>query len=100
MRTRARICSRADRPRLLVHRSHQQISAQIIDPSGRVLASASSLKLKAKSRGEAAAQVGELIAKAASDKKVAQVTFDRKYYKYHGQVKILAESARKHGLKF
>ncbi len=90
--------------RLCVFRSAQHIYAQIISPDGsRILASASTVeKGLAKERGNklGAQKVGELIAKRAQEKKIANVGFDRSGYKYHGCVKVLAESARSAGLKF
>ena len=99
--------NRAGRPRLSVHRSNKQISAQIIDDSNSVtLVSASSLdgdlktKLKKGSTAEAAAEVGKLLAKRASDAKIEKVQFDRGGYLYHGRVKALADGAREGGLNF
>ena len=49
---------------------------------------------------EAAKKVGEIIAKKAADKGIAEVKFDRGGYIYHGRVKELAQAAREGGLKF
>jgi len=85
--------------RLLVFRSNKAIYAQILDPNGKVLCGTSSLK--GTSTGvKAAEEVGTAIASLAKKKKVEAVAFDRNGYKYHGQVKSLAESARKGGLVF
>ena len=98
--------SATGRPRLSIHRTGQHIYAQVIDDvAGRTLASASSLdeELKALSSGanvEAARQVGELIAKRASDAGVTDVMFDRGGFIYHGRVKALADAAREGGLSF
>ncbi len=81
-----------NRPRLSVFRSNKFIYAQVIDDAkGKTLASA---------RGKAGDIVGEQVAKNALKAKVSQVVFDRGSYKYHGQVKQLAEAARAAGLKF
>ena len=92
-------------PRLNVFRSNQNIFAQIIDDEkGVTLVSASSidkeLKLENGSNIEAAAKVGELLAKRAKKAKIKKVTFDRGGYLYHGRVKALAEAARENGLEF
>ncbi len=98
---RHKISGTTDKPRLAVFRSNNQIYAQIIDDvTGVTLASASSLKLPAKSGVEQAKEVGEIIAKQAISKGLAIVKFDRSGYLYHGRVKALAEAAREGGLKF
>jgi large subunit ribosomal protein L18 len=47
-----------------------------------------------------AEKVGELIAVKARAGGITRVCFDRNGYKFHGRVKALADSARKHGLVF
>ena len=49
---------------------------------------------------EAARKVGEAVAKAALEKGITEVVFDRSGYIYHGRVQELAEGAREGGLKF
>ena len=44
--------------------------------------------------------VAETLAKKAKEKKITKVYFDRGSYKYHGRVKIFAETLRKNGLTF
>ncbi|MDD5605823.1 MAG: 50S ribosomal protein L18 [Patescibacteria group bacterium] len=99
-RTKARLVVGAHRPRLIINRSHKAIYAQIVDINGQVLAAASSLKSTSKNLTEGAKLVGEAIADLALAKKIEQVAFDRKHYRYHGRVKALAEAAREKGLKF
>ncbi len=103
-RVRSKIVGTADRPRLNVFRSINQIYAQLIDDSqGHSIASASSLDpemKKAATRVEKARLVGELLGKRAKNNGVKQVVFDRGGYRYHGRVKALAEAARKAGLEF
>ncbi|MCF7905932.1 50S ribosomal protein L18 [Candidatus Gracilibacteria bacterium] len=86
-------------PRLVVFRSNRTVYAQIVDPSGTVLCGASGLKMKS-SGAKAAEEVGTAIAELAQKKKIKTVAFDRSGYKYHGQIKSLAEAARKGGLSF
>jgi large subunit ribosomal protein L18 len=92
--------------RLSVHRSNGHIYAQVIDPSAKVLATASSLEADVRkevtggSNKKAAALVGRRIAEKAKEKGIEQVAFDRSGFKYHGRVKALAEAAREAGLKF
>ena len=104
MRVRRKISGTAERPRLCVYRSNSNIYAQIIDDvAGNTLVAASTLDKEVKTKHankEAAKEVGALIAKRATDKKIVDVVFDRGGYIYHGVVKELAESAREGGLKF
>jgi large subunit ribosomal protein L18 len=93
----------AERPRLSVFRSNARIYAQVIDDTkGHTLAAAGSTEqaLKAVGKGEAATQVGKLVADRAKAAGVTQVVFDRGGYLYHGRVKALAEAARGGGLEF
>lgn len=104
LRVRNKISGTAECPRLNVFRSTSNIYAQIIDDvKGVTLVSASSLDKEIAGYGgnkEAAFKVGELVAKRAADKGIADVVFDRGGYIFHGRVKELAEGARKGGLKF
>lgn len=49
---------------------------------------------------EAAAKLGEVIAKKALDNGINEVVFDRGGYIYQGKVKALADAAREAGLQF
>ncbi|MFA5629658.1 MAG: 50S ribosomal protein L18 [Dehalococcoidales bacterium] len=106
-RVRAKISGTAERPRLCVYRSLQNIYAQVIDDTkGHTLVSASTLdpevvkELEGKKKSDQAEMVGLLVAKRALEAGVTQVVFDRGGYKYHGRVKTLADGARKGGIKF
>lgn len=103
-RVRAKISGTAERPRLCVYRSLNNIQAQVIDDkTGATLVTASSYETDLKSKGgniEGAKLVGELVAKRAIEKGITEVVFDRGGYLYHGRVKSLADGAREAGLKF
>ena len=89
--------------RLSVYRSSRNISAQIIDDKNhKTLVSASSLvdKIPNKKKGELSIYIAGLLAKKALEKKITNVYFDRGRYKYHGRIKIFAETLRKNGLNF
>jgi large subunit ribosomal protein L18 len=96
----------ADRFRLSVSRSSKNISAQIIDDINKVtLLSASSVEKDIKSmnktnKTELSKIVAEKLAKKAQDKKITKIFFDRGSYKYHGRVKVFAETLRKNGMEF
>lgn len=102
---RKRISGTTTMPRLSIYKSLNHMYAQIIDDlSGKTLASASTvdkeLKLDKTGNAQAAAAVGEALAKRATTKGVSAVVFDRGGFKYHGRVKALGDAARKAGLKF
>ncbi len=103
-RIRGKISGTAERPRLCVFRSQNNIYAQIIDDvKGVTLVQASSLDKTITGNGgnkEAAKAVGKLVAERAAEKKITDVVFDRGGNIYHGRVKELAEGAREGGLNF
>ena len=103
-RVRGKISGTAERPRLSVFRSENNIYAQIIDDvAGNTLVAASSVEKGFEGNGgnaEAAKKIGETIAERALKKGIENVVFDRGGYIYHGRVKALAEGAREGGLKF
>ena len=55
---------------------------------------------KTKNKSELSKIVAEKLAKKAQEKKISKIYFDRGIYKYHGRVKIFAETLRKNGLEF
>ena len=102
-RVRGKISGTAQRPRLSVFRSLNNIYAQVINDEARVtICCASSVEKGFEGGGnkEAAKKVGTEIAKRAIDKGITEVVFDRGGNIYHGRVKELADGAREGGLKF
>ena len=103
-RVRNKVSGTAERPRLCVYRSNTNLYAQIIDDvAGNTLVAASTLDKEVKTKKsnvEAAKEVGALIAKRATAKKITTVVYDRGGYIFHGVVKELAEAAREGGLEF
>ncbi|MEE3333602.1 MAG: 50S ribosomal protein L18 [Ruminococcus sp.] len=103
-RVRGKVSGTAERPRLCVFRSTNNIYAQLIDDvKGVTLAQASSLDKTISGYGgnkDAAKAVGKLIAERAAEKNITTVVFDRGGNIYHGRVKELAEGAREGGLNF
>ena len=105
VRNKLKKSSNVNRYRLSVSRSAKNISAQIIDDLKKItLISASSLKkelkLQKKNKTELSTIVAELLATKAKEKKITKIYFDRGIYKYHGRIKIFAETLRKNGLEF
>ncbi len=101
-RTRASITGTSERPRLSVHISNTNISAQIIDDEKTIsLVQVSSVGSKTNgTMTEKAKAVGAEVAKKAITSKIKRVVFDRGAKKYHGRVKALADAARENGLEF
>ena len=105
LRSRQYIIGTAEKPRLNVYRSLSNIYAQVInDVTGETIVAASTVEkdLKANYGGntEAAKAVGSAVAKAAVEKGITEVVFDRSGYIYHGRIAALADAAREAGLKF
>ena len=94
-----------NRYRVSVSKSLNNLSAQIIDDKQKkTLVSASSIEKEIKGKKvkkmEKSSLIGEILAKRAKDKKINEAYFDRGGYKYHGRIKMFAETLRKNGLKF
>ena len=98
--------AKTDRLRLSIFRSSKNISAQIIDDSKNItVLSASSVEKdvrdsNTKNKSELSKIVAEKLAKKAQEKKISKIYFDRGIYKYHGRVKVFAETLRKNGMEF
>ncbi len=95
-----------DRFRLCISRSSKNISAQIIDDIKKItLLSASSVEKDIKSNSkvnktEMSKIVAEKLAKKAQEKKITKIFLDRGVYKYHGRIKVFADTLRKNGMEF
>lgn len=107
MKTRNRFSGTAERPRLAVYRSNNHMYAQIIDDvAGNTLVSASTVEKEVSKELEktndvaAAAYIGTLVAKRATQKGIKAVVFDRGGFIYQGKVQALADAAREAGLEF
>jgi large subunit ribosomal protein L18 len=104
---RKKVFGTSEKPRMSVFRSNRHIYAQIIDDIAGVTLVSTSTKSKALrdkvscgGNKKAAQIIGEAIAKEAIGVGIKCVCFDRNRYKFHGRVKVLADSARKAGLVF
>ncbi len=102
-----RIIGTQERPRLSVHKSLNNMHAQIIDDTEAktlLFLSTSSKEFKTKlDKGgniKSAQLLAEILAKKAVEKGIKKIVFDRGGYPYHGRVKVFAESLRKGGLEF
>jgi large subunit ribosomal protein L18 len=108
VRIRQHLRGAASRPRLVIFRSNKHIYAQMVDDTtGKTIVGVSgcskAITGKTKDAKEPFAEslaVGGEIARLAIEKGISSVVFDRAGYRYHGQVRALADAARKAGLKF
>lgn len=97
----------AERPRLAVKRSLNNIEGQVIDDvQGVTVIGLSTLAGDLRSsagemtKTDQARAAGKLLAERAREKGITKVVFDRGGYVYHGRVKAFAEGAREGGLEF
>ena len=103
---KAKKVSSPDRFRLSISRSSKNISAQIIDDVKNItLLSSSSIEKDIKAmdkvnKTDISKIVAEKLAKKAVEKKITKIYFDRGVYKYHGRVKVFAETLRENGMEF
>jgi len=105
IRNKVKKVANAQRYRLSITRSLKNISAQIIDDTNKItLVSASSIekeiKIQNKNKSELSTIVAINLAKKAKEKNISKIYFDRGMYKYHGRIKLFAETLRKNGMVF
>ena len=107
LRIRKKVVGTAQRPRLAVRRTLNNMIAQLIDDVKHI----SILQLSTGSKEfqsefgkltktEQSRKLGAKVAEAAKAKGIETVVFDRGGYIYHGRVQALAESVREGGIKF
>ena len=106
-RIRRKVSGTPERPRLTVYKSLKHTYAQLVDDTtGKTLVAVStgSKDLKGEVKDDdktgAAKKVGAAIARAAKEKGIEAVVFDRNGFDYHGRVQAVAAAAREAGLKF
>ena len=102
---RQKISGTAQKPRLSVFRSNNEIYAQLIDDDNSLTLAAASSKDKEivaqkVNKSEKGKLVGQALAKKAIALGLETCVFDRGGYLYHGRVKAIADGAREGGLKF
>ena len=105
IRNKVKKVSSPDRYRLSISRSSKNISAQIIDDTKKItLVSSSSIEKDIRAlknnKSELSSLVAEKLAKKAQQKNITKIYFDRGMYKYHGRIKLFAETLRKNGMVF
>ena len=107
LRIRKRVVGIPEKPRLSVHRTHRNMTLQLVDDmNGKTLLGMSTQDPEFRKQVayggnlKAAQELGERFAKQAKEKGFGRVVFDRGGYLYHGRVRAVAEAARKGGLDF
>ncbi len=106
-RIRKKVIGTAERPRMAVRFTGENIYVQFIDDgAGKTIASASTMhkdtpnKEKLGANVNGAKAIGAIAAEAAKSKGIKAVVFDRSGARFHGKVKALADAAREAGLQF
>src|ERR1051325_6633982 len=105
-RIRKKVQGTAERPRMAVRFSNQNIYVQFIDDTKGVTIASACTTSKAgngdnvKANVAGAQRTGKLAAETAKSKGINAVVFDRSGARYHGKVKALADAAREGGLQF
>ena len=106
-RIRRKITGTAERPRLTVYKSLKHMYAQLVDDTaGKTLVAVSTGskalrgEVKEGDKTAAAKKVGTALARAAKEKGIEAVVFDRNGFDYHGRVQAVAAAAREGGLRF
>ena len=106
-RIRRKVSGTAARHRLTVYKSLKHMYAQLVDDTtGKTLVSVGTTsktlknEVKEDDKTAAAKKVGAAIAKAAKEKGIEAVIFDRNGFDYHGRIAAMAAAAREAGLKF
>ncbi len=105
-RIRKKVAGTSARPRLSVKFTAKHIYAQAVnDDAGATLVFLSSFdpelrKQKLKANIAGAKVLGAAFAAKAKSAGIASVVFDRNGARYHGKVKVFADSAREAGLVF
>ena len=105
-RSRKKVLGTKERPRVCVFRSCVNLYVHLVDDGdGRTLCTLSTLSKEFKEKGlknsrnmEAAKALAKVFAQKLKEKNVTRVVFDRSGYRYHGKVKVMAETLREHGL--
>lgn len=105
-RLRKKVIGSAERPRLVVTFTNQNIHAQVIDDAaGKTLVHLSTVGKELRGQNlkanvESAVKLGQLIGERAKSANIEKVVFDRAGRRYHGTVKAFAAAAREAGLQF
>jgi len=93
-------------PKVVIFRSNKNISLQLVDnQSNSTICSCSSLDKdmsslvsKGKNKTDISKIVAENMSKKIKSKKIDKVVFDRSGYRFHGRVKVIADTLKENGI--
>lgn len=104
---RLKVQGTAERPRLVIKRSLNNLSAEVVDDTrNKTVFSLSTLNKEVRQKLNSAGNVksaelfGQLFSQKAKEKGISRIIFDRAGYLYHGRIKAFADALRKGGLEF
>ncbi len=103
LKIRKKISGTSGKPRVSIFRSNKYFYAQAIDDTkGITIFGMGDYKIlkKIKDRGERIKVVAQQMAENLSKEGVTEIVFDRSGYKYHGLVKLFADTLRENKIKF
>lgn len=107
IRVRKKLRGTTERPRLCVVRTNQHIYAQVIDDTkGITIVSASDVeksirdKTKEMTKTERSEFIAQQIYTKLQKANVQSIVFDRGKSRYHGRVKMIADTLRTLGVQF
>lgn len=99
LRVRSHIFGTPLRPRLAVFRSNKHTYAQVIDDTrGVTLAGVSTYAQKDGTKSEKVNKLGQELADILKKLKLNTLVFDRRSYRFHGRIKLLASALRDAGI--
>ncbi len=93
-------------PKVIIFRSNKNISVQLIDnntnsticSSSSLDKDISSLISKGKNKTDISKIVAENMSKKLKSKKIDKIVFDRSGYRFHGRVKVIADTLKENGI--
>jgi len=107
VRTKKSLGNLGKYPRLIVYRSNKHIYGQLVDDKSNTTILSSSTKEKSllssinKNKGkiEQSKLVGSDLAEKIKKNKIDKIIYDRNGYRFHGRVKVIADTIKENGIK-
>ena len=107
VRTKKSLGNLGKYPRLIIFRSNKHIYGQLVDDSSNttILSSSSkdkkliSMIKKNKNKIDQSKVVGSDLAEKIKKNKIDKIIYDRNGYRFHGRVKVIADTIKENGIK-